>query len=129
MASGRGSPFPDRVILVPGPSHEVQIVRDIYRMFISRQWSLQAIANALSCRNVPYPGRSGKWDHYAIFSILNRPKYCGSNVYGRTSSRLYTPKIRLPEADWVVTPAAFEPIVDPATFESAQQVSRRYDRP
>ncbi|MGA8429311.1 MAG: recombinase family protein [Candidatus Sulfotelmatobacter sp.] len=114
----------DRVILVPGPSHEVQIVRDIYRMFISRQWSLQAIANALSCRNVPYPGRSGKWDHYAIFSILNRPKYCGSNVYGRTSSRLYTPKIRLPEADWVVTPAAFEPIVDPATFESAQQVFR-----
>jgi DNA invertase Pin-like site-specific DNA recombinase len=112
----------DRVILVPGPSHEVQIVREIYQMFISRQWSLQAIANALNCRNVPYPSRSGKWDHYAIFSILNGPKYAGSNVYGRTSSRLYTPKVILPKTDWVVIPAAFEPIVDPATFESAQQV-------
>jgi DNA invertase Pin-like site-specific DNA recombinase len=125
LANGeRKSIATDRVILVPGPTHEVQIVRDIYRMFIFRHLSLQAIANELNRRNVVHNGKSETWDHYAVFSILTRPKYCGCNVYCRTSSRLYTPKIRLPEADWVVTPGAFEPVVDPATFETAQQIFR-----
>ena len=34
----------DRVILVPGTAHEVQVVRDIYRMLISEGMTVYAIA-------------------------------------------------------------------------------------
>src|ERR1019366_5546611 len=37
----------DRVILIPGSAHEVQVVRDIYRMLISDGMSIYAIAGAL----------------------------------------------------------------------------------
>lgn len=125
LADGeRKSIATDRVILIPGPLQEVQVVRDIYRLFISGEWSLQAIASELNRKGIAHNGKSRTWDHYAVFSILTRPKYCGCNVYCRTSSRLYTPKLRLPEAEWVVIPGAFEPIVDPATFQAAQQVFR-----
>jgi DNA invertase Pin-like site-specific DNA recombinase len=49
LASGeRKSIATDRVILVPGPSHEVQIVKEIYRMYISEKRSLCAIARKLN---------------------------------------------------------------------------------
>jgi hypothetical protein len=50
------------------------------------------------------------------------PKYAGFNVYGRTTSRLYTPTVRLPRSEWILTQGAFEPIVDQATFFQAQQI-------
>src|SRR5579871_5509856 len=52
----------DRVILVPGPPHEVQVVKDIYRMFICEKRSTCAIARALNMGGVPRPGCS-KWDY------------------------------------------------------------------
>ncbi len=46
----------------------------------------------------------------------------GCHVFGRTSSRLYTPTVKLPNTEWVLTPEAFEPIVDQATFSRAQLI-------
>ncbi len=81
----------DRVILVPGPSEEVQVVRDIYRMLISERRTV---------------------------------KYAGCHVFGRTSSKLCTPVVRVPRSDWTLTPAAFEPVVDQAAFDEAQRILR-----
>src|SRR5258705_12309068 len=55
-------------------------------------------------------------------AILTNPKYNGTTVYGRTSSRLRTPEIKQPRDRWVVTPHAFEGIVDDVTFAKAQLV-------
>jgi hypothetical protein len=91
----------NRVVLVPGPSHEVQVVREIYRMLISVGLPIYAIARELNRRGIPYR-QSAYWNHQAVAEILTNPKYAGFHVYGRTSSRLYTPKVKLPKSEWVL---------------------------
>ena len=110
----------DRVILVPGPPHEVQVVRDIYRMLISEELTVHAIARELNRMGVAHP--NCLWDHTAVRTILTHPKYAGIHVFGRTSSKLYTPTVKLPKSEWVLTPGAFEPIIDRATFVTAQRI-------
>lgn len=111
----------DRVILVPGASDEVQVVRHIYRMLISEGLTVYAIATELNRRGVPYTDYS-KWDYQAVYGILTHPKYMGCHVYGQTSCRLYTPSVKLPKSDWILTRGAFEPVVAEATFLEAQRI-------
>ena len=122
LASGeRKSIATDRVILVPGPADEVAVVRDIYRMFISEKWSITAIARELNRRRVRYVRDSG-WDYHAVYGILSHLKYTGCHVFGQTSSKLATRTIKLPKSQWTLTPEAFEPLVDYATFVDAQRI-------
>ena len=111
----------DRVILVPGPAHEVQVVREIFRMLISERRTVYAIARELNRNGVQYLGDS-PWDYQSVYAVLTSPKYAGCHVFGRTSSKLYTPMVRVPRSEWIVTPNAFEPIVDGATFDEAQRI-------
>lgn len=110
----------DRVILVPGPPAEIHTVREIYRMFVSEGMSTDAIARELNRRGIAFTEKS-KWNHYAVNSVLTRPKYCGRCAFNRTSSRLFTPKIRLAKSEWVVAGGAFEPVVTPEIFDAAQK--------
>jgi DNA invertase Pin-like site-specific DNA recombinase len=61
----------DRVILIPGSAHEVQVVRDIYRMLISDGMSIYAIAGELNRRAIGYHGGS-RWTHYTVADVLTR---------------------------------------------------------
>ena len=70
----------DRVILVPGPSPEVQCVRDIFRMLISGKRTVYAIARELNRKGIEYIDH-GTWDYQAVFNILTRLKYAGSHVF------------------------------------------------
>jgi DNA invertase Pin-like site-specific DNA recombinase len=115
----RKSVATDRVILVPGPPHEVQTVKNIYRMLISEKRSVSAIARKLNRNGVPRPGHS-KWDFSVIRQILTHPKYIGCAVFGQVSGRLHTPVVKVPQSEWIVKPGAFKPIIDPATFAEAQ---------
>src|SRR5947199_8452167 len=70
LADGeRKSVAADRVILVPGVAHEVQVVRDIYRMLIAEGLTVYRIATELNRRGVPYTEYS-KWDYQAVYGIL-----------------------------------------------------------
>jgi hypothetical protein len=109
------------VILVPGPPHEVQRVKDIYRMLVAEKMSVYAIARELNGKGIEYVGDS-EWDYAAVFAVLTHPKYTGCHVFGRTSSKLYTPVVRLPKSEWVLAPGAFEPIIDQATYSEAQGI-------
>jgi DNA invertase Pin-like site-specific DNA recombinase len=111
----------DRVILVHGPTEEVECVRGIYRMLLSERRSVYGIARELNGRGVPYLGVS-EWDYSAVKTILTHPKYSGCHVFGRTSAKLYTPPVPVMREKWTVTPGAFEPIVDQTTFSEAQRV-------
>jgi DNA invertase Pin-like site-specific DNA recombinase len=104
LASGeRKSIATDRVILVPGPEREVQCVRDIFSMLVTKKRTVYAIARELNRRWIPYVN-GAEWDYQAVYNILTHAKYAGCCVFARTSSKLYTPAIRLPEAQWVLTP-------------------------
>ena len=124
LANGeRKSIATDRVILVPGPREEVQIVRDIYWMLISENRTVYAIACELNRRGIKYIGDS-KWDYLAVYSVLTHPKYAGCHVFGRTSSKLCTPVVRLSRSEWTLRPGAFMPPVDQAAFDEAQRILR-----
>jgi hypothetical protein len=90
-------------------------------MLISDGLSIHAIARELNRRGIKYQADS-RWTHHTVAEVLTNPKYAGFHVFGRTSSRLYTPKVNIPKSDWVLTPRAFERVVDHATFLAAQQV-------
>jgi DNA invertase Pin-like site-specific DNA recombinase len=119
----------DRVILEPGCLDEVECVRDIFRMLLDEGRTVYAIARELNRRGIPYTGQS-RWDYQAVINILTHPKYAGSHVFARTTSRLYTPTVKRPQAEWILTPGAFVPVVDRETFDRAQELlrSRTYNK-
>src|ERR1700691_5403137 len=109
----------DRVILAPGPAHEVRVVREIFEMLISEKRTVYGIARELNRKGIEYTHQS-KWDYQAVFSILTHPKYAGCHVFNRTSCKLYTPTVKLPKSEWILKPGAFEPIINKQTFDAAQ---------
>ena len=111
----------DRVILVPGPLHEVHWVQEIYRMFISEKQSVHAIAQELNRKGITN-ARNVEWNYGSVYTVLTHPKYMGCHVFGRTSSRLRTPNVKMARSEWVQTPKAFQPIVDEVTFSEAQRI-------
>jgi DNA invertase Pin-like site-specific DNA recombinase len=110
----------DRVVLVPGPAAEVFWVREIYRLFISENKTFAGIAAELDQRGAPFL-QGKRWSDHAVKCILTHPKYKGTAIYNRTTERLCSKSRRVPESEWIVVPNAFEPLVEPTTFEVAQE--------
>ena len=122
LANGeRKSLQSDRVVLVPGPDHEVGCVREIFRLFTEeRKWPA-AIAAQLQRNGVAYTGaKRTDWYAAAINRLLKNPKYCGCNVFGRNTQRLQTRRVPNARKFWTITKGAWEPIVDEDTFDKAQ---------
>jgi hypothetical protein len=108
----------DRVILVPGPRHEIACVRRMFSLAADGQGA-SAISRALNER-----GRTANnkpWSARTVSLILRNPKYAGWNVWHRHTQRL-RPDHRKPvkPQDWIMGPRAFAPIVDQKTFDAAQ---------
>ena len=91
----------DRVVLVPGPPHEIACVREIFRLLVEEGRTVYDVARTLNRQGIPYTDESG-WDYQAVINILTHPKYVGHHVFGRTASRLYTASVRQPQDQWVV---------------------------
>jgi DNA invertase Pin-like site-specific DNA recombinase len=122
LASGeRKSIATDRVILVPGPTEEIECVHQIYQMFIAKGMTFTEIARDFNRRQVKYI-KDSEWSPPAVRTILTHPKYIGCNVYGRYTQRLYTRIKPKPRSEWVFRPEAFKSVVDPAVFAQAQQI-------
>jgi DNA invertase Pin-like site-specific DNA recombinase len=119
----------ERVTLVPGPSNEVRWVQEIYRLFIHEHMGLQHIANELNRLGVL--GLHGRnWTRGMVGGILRNPKYKGTLRYNATTQRLRSGSRKNPEAEWVIVPGAYEPVIEPAVFELAQEEfrNRPYNR-
>src|SRR5208282_2741677 len=113
----------ERVKLIPGPATEIHWIREIYRMYVSENRTMQGIADELNRLNVPFlDGR--EWTRMGVRGILTNPKYKGTSVYNQRRSRLGSRVKTNAETEWIVVPDAFEAIIDPATFEAAQEALR-----
>jgi DNA invertase Pin-like site-specific DNA recombinase len=117
----RKSLMTDRVTLIPGPEHEVQVVREMYRMLVVENRAVHEIAALLNKRGIPYTD-GAKWTHYSVETTLTHPKYAGYLVFGQSTARLYTRPRKLPKSQWILTSAAHEAIIDKQTFLAAQQI-------
>jgi DNA invertase Pin-like site-specific DNA recombinase len=117
----RKSIHTDRVILIPGPPNEVEVVRQIFRDFTENGKSEVDIAAELNGRSI-LNSDARAWTRLAIYRLLTNPKYMGSNVYNRYSSKLRQKCLRNPPEMWISKMQAFEPVVERDVFERAQRI-------
>ena len=69
----------DRVILVPGPAEEIEVVQRIYRMFVLHRRSEREIALLLNGEGVATDlGRA--WTRGTVHQVLTNEKYVGNNI-------------------------------------------------
>ena len=119
----------DRVILVPGPTDEIEIVRWIYRTFVEQRIAESKLAKMLNERGVVTDlGRA--WTPGTVHQILTNEKYIGNNVYNRISFKLKMKRVINPPEMWIRGNEAFESIVPLDLFQRVQAIiqerSRRY---
>jgi len=119
----------DRVILMPGPEHEITIVHQMFRWFIEDDAPLSDIAKRLNAQGVVTDyGRT--WNYCTVRQVLTNEKYIGNNVYNRRSFKLKKKHVNNPPPMWIRKEGAFEGIVPLETFLKAQEVlaerTRRY---
>ena len=117
----------DRVILMPGPDDEVRTVNLIYQWFIDHGISTSEIAGRLNVMKVKTDlGR--EWTRATVQEILTNEKYIGNNVYNRISFKLKKTRVVNPKEMWIKKESAFEPIVQPDLFYTAQGIIRERNR-
>lgn len=111
----------DRVILVPGPKSEIDVVQRIFTDFAHSKMTRTAIANKLNdegiCNSTGHP-----WTMKTIDDLLRNEKYAGHNVFNRRSAKLKQALIENPPEMWIRRDNSFKPIVSQSLFDQAQTV-------
>jgi len=111
----------DRVVLVPGPSKEVETVRWMYRAFIEGGKAEREIAEILNGRGLATDlGRP--WTRGTVHQVLINEKYVGDNVWNRMSFKLKKKRVRNSPELWIRADGVFPAIVDRGLFEAAQAI-------
>jgi DNA invertase Pin-like site-specific DNA recombinase len=110
----------DRVVLAPGPKHEVALVRSIFRAYVSGQ-TFKQIADNLNMRGVPSP-RGKLWSTSYIGALIHNEKYVGNNVWNKTSAKFRSRQVPNAPSEWIRANGVFKPIVSRETFARAQEV-------
>jgi hypothetical protein len=112
----------DRVVLVPGPDDEIQVVRLMYQMFTRDGLTERQIAHWLNSEGIIYTEIARPWSAAMVHQVLTNEKYIGNNVYNRISFKLKKKRVRNAPEMWVRRDGAFPLIVDPALFHMARGI-------
>tara|TARA_Y100000815_G_scaffold26976_1_gene22640 strand:- start:4106 stop:5668 length:1563 start_codon:yes stop_codon:yes gene_type:complete len=120
----------DRVVLVPGPNEEVELVQRIYRLFVDEGRSEREIAHWLNARGI-LTDLFRPWSRGAVHQVLINEKYIGNNVWNRTSFKLKQARRRNGPEQWVRADGAYRPIVSELLFKAARSIidARSYRMP
>jgi hypothetical protein len=111
----------DRVILVPGPEDEIDVVHWVYEQFTRNGKREAQVAAELNARGlVTDLGRP--WTRGTVHQVLTNEKYIGNNVYNRTSFKLQKRHVHNTPEMWVRSDGAFAAVVSPADFFVARGI-------
>lgn len=113
----------DRVILMPGPDDEVRTVNQIYRWFIDEGLTELEIAGRLNGMKVR-TDLDREWSRASVHEVLTNEKYIGNNVYNRVSFKLKKLRVVNPPEMWIRKEGAFDAVVPPEMFYTAQGIIR-----
>lgn len=113
----------DRVILVPGPEAEIEVVNRIYCWFIEDNLTESLIAARLNAEGIR-TDLEREWSRATVNEVLTNEKYIGNNVYNRMSFKLKKARVSNPSEMWIRKEGAFDPIVAPELFYTAQGIMR-----
>lgn len=117
----------DRVILMPGPQAEIETLGRIYHWFIDGGMGETEIASRLNTAGIRTEmGRD--WTRATVHDVLINEKYIGSNVYNRTSFKLKKLHVTNSREMWIRKDGAFEPVIPPDIFYTAQGIIRARSR-
>jgi DNA invertase Pin-like site-specific DNA recombinase len=111
----------ERVVLTPGLVDEVQTVRRIYNLFVAGGQSFTAIGKILHTEGAPI-GAGGIWTGARVRNVLINESYIGNLIYNRRTQRLKEKSRPNAPDKWVRCAGAFEPIIDPECFRTAQRL-------
>lgn len=111
----------DRIILVPGPPDEIEIVRLVYEQFVEHDKPEREIAALLNSRGI-LTDLDRPWTRGSVHQLLINEKYIGNNVWARTSFKLKHAHVRNAPEQWIRADGVFEGIIDPDLFERAQTI-------
>jgi DNA invertase Pin-like site-specific DNA recombinase len=114
----------DRVILVPGPSDEIQTVQWVYRAFVDYGKTEREIADELNARG-EVTDLARPWTRGTVHQLLINEKYIGNNVWNHYSNKLKQRRVRNPPEQWVRSDAAFQPIINQPQFKAAQEIIQK----
>jgi hypothetical protein len=118
----------DRVILVPGPDEELDIVRGIYRDFVDQDLTESVIAQRLNEQGV-LTDMQRAWTRGTVHQVLTNEKYVGTNIYAKRSGKLKQPSHPNPPEKWVRCDGAFEAIVSREAFlEVRRRIALRSEK-
>lgn len=117
----------DRVILIPGPDEEINIVRWIYHAFIHDGMKETEIAHSLNQRGI-LTDLDRPWTRGTVHQVLTNEKYIGNNVFNRTSHKLKKRRVDNSPDMWVRADGVFDAIVDPSDFYTVQGILRERSR-
>jgi DNA invertase Pin-like site-specific DNA recombinase len=117
----------DRVILVPGPSEEVEAVRWVYRLFVEDGKVESEIAALLNGKGLQ-TDLDRPWSRGTVHQVLTNEKYIGNNVYNRVSFKLKKKRVINPPEMWLRAAGVFEPLIPSDQFYMAQGIIRERSR-
>ncbi|KAB0331038.1 recombinase family protein [Janthinobacterium sp. PLB04] len=114
----------DRVLLVPGPSDELEILRGVYDWYVLEKLSESEIAFLLNAMEAPREcGRA--WTRDCVRDVLTNEKYIGNIIYNRASFKLRKRHIENPTSMWIQRIGVFPPLIPVTLFRKAQQERKR----
>lgn len=116
-----------RVVLVPGPPHQVAIVRRIFQLHLRDRLGFSAIAARLNREGIPAEG-GGAWDGQAIGDLVRSPKYAGDALFGRCRRELGGQVRPMPPATWLRVEGVAAPIVSRRWVAAARARQRAVRR-
>ncbi len=113
----------DRVILVPGPAPEIEVVNQMYRWFTDDGQTETEIAVRLNEKGVR-TDLDRNWTRSTVREVLTNEKYIGNNVYNRHSFKLKKLRVENTPDMWIKKDGAFESVVSPELYYIAQGIVR-----
>jgi DNA invertase Pin-like site-specific DNA recombinase len=113
----------DRVVLIPGPPDELEIVRWIFTSFVRQRKNLREIARLLNERGIRN-ARGDAWQWHHVRQTLRNENYIGNLVWNRQSVKLKGKLVNNPPDKWVRTAGALESVIERALFDAAQAILR-----
>ena len=109
-----------RVTFEPATDGPQEVVKEIFDLFVGRNYQPEEIADELNQKGV-LSATGNEWNSSKVIRVLSSETYTGTKLYNKTWSRLKQKQRKNPAEEWVRCVDAFEAIVSRETFEAAQE--------
>ena len=110
----------ERVTFTPKEDETTETVREIFNLFVKERYLIPDIAARLNQKGI-LSANGKRWDKSKVIKILTDETYIGTRIYNKTWGRLKQKSHKNPRSEWVITPNAFQAVVDEQLFRDAQE--------